>query len=358
MLSDLKTLLSPKKPWLDLVYLGFFFLEWLVAPPGRAELWLSLAAMTLFIAAYVLVMRRRDWTVLVACALGLALGFALAPMNLGAAVFIVFAAPMIARLPDPALRTPALIILGPVVVLTGLILNMPWYFMLAAVGLGAVSALSAGTAARRAEQEALEALRLLDAGQEAARSERARMARDLHDLLGHTLSVIALKADLAERFLAADPDRAAQEVSAIRSISRDALAEVREVVTGLRPRDLSVAQAEITQRLEAAGLDVVADGAIPRLDREQAGALAMVLREAATNILRHAHASRVTVCWRDAAGRTELEITDDGAGSGLEPGAGLTGLTERLALLGGRLEIEDADGVTLRAILPEREARS
>jgi len=342
MLDRARDLLTTKKPWLDLIYLGFFFLEWFVDPPGTTELALALGALALFLAVYIWVMRRRDWTVLAGCAVSLALGFALARYNIGAGVFIIFTAPMIARLPDPALRTPSLIVIGPVIFLTGLLLSMPWYFILATLVLGTISALSAGTSARRAEEAEAEAERVEMASALAAQGERDRMARDLHDLLGHTLSVIALKADIAERLLDQDAERVRPELKAIHSISRDALAEVREVVSGLKRRSLPAAWAELEARLADAGMEVETRGLELDLDADLSAGLVMILREAVTNILRHSGASAVRVALERSASGLALSIEDNGRGGLVESGSGLSGMRDRVASLGGDIRFDDA----------------
>ncbi|MGW1781485.1 sensor histidine kinase [Streptomyces sp. NPDC002143] len=179
----------------------------------------------------------------------------------------------------------------------------------------------------------------------AANEERLRLARDLHDLLGHSLSLITLKSELAGRMLPDHPDKAAQQVADIEQVSRQALVDVREAVTGYRRPRLASELAGAQVALTAAGI-TVAIPAEPDLDGVPEGsesALAWALREAITNVVRHSGADRCTV---DLVRRQtldgpvlELSVEDDGAGgSGKGPGNGLTGLTERLEKAGGTLE--------------------
>lgn len=180
----------------------------------------------------------------------------------------------------------------------------------------------------------------------AANEERLRLARDLHDLLGHSLSLITLKSELAGRMLPDHPDKAAQQVADIEQVSRQALVDVREAVTGYRRPRLAGELAGAQVALTAA--DVVADlPAEPVLDgvpEETESALAWALREAVTNVVRHSGARRCTV---ELVRRQtldgpvlELSVEDDGSGgsSAAAPGNGLTGLTERLEKAGGSLE--------------------
>lgn len=176
----------------------------------------------------------------------------------------------------------------------------------------------------------------------AANEERLRMARDLHDLLGHSLSLITLKSELAGRMLPDHPDRAAQQVADIEQVSRQALFDVREAVSGYRrptlPGELAGARTALTAAGVLADLPAEAPEDIPE---EAESALAWSLREAVTNVVRHSGAKRCTVALRTcqtlAGPVLELAVTDDGAGGASVPGNGLTGLTERLEAVGGTL---------------------
>ncbi|WP_328753395.1 histidine kinase [Streptomyces sp. NBC_00285] len=179
----------------------------------------------------------------------------------------------------------------------------------------------------------------------AANEERLRLARDLHDLLGHSLSLITLKSELAGRMLPAHPDKAAQQVADIEQVSRQALVDVREAVTGYRRARLAPELAGAQVALTAAGVTAAlpAEPDLTGVPEDSEAALAWALREAVTNVVRHSGARRCTVellrrQTLDGA-RLELRVEDDGSGgSGGGPGNGLTGLTERLEKAGGTLE--------------------
>ncbi|KUO04417.1 sensor histidine kinase [Streptomyces caeruleatus] len=183
----------------------------------------------------------------------------------------------------------------------------------------------------------------------AANEERLRLARDLHDLLGHSLSLITLKSELAGRMLPDHPDKAARQVADIEQVSRQALVDVREAVTGYRRPRLAAELAGAKVALTAAGVVAALPAAEPDLTgvaEDGETALAWALREAITNVVRHSGAGRCTVelLRRQTLDGPVLELSVEDNGSGDQgggPGNGLTGLTERLEKAGGTL---DADG--------------
>ncbi|MFJ2769884.1 sensor histidine kinase [Streptomyces sp. NPDC087300] len=172
----------------------------------------------------------------------------------------------------------------------------------------------------------------------AVEKERLRFSRDLHDLLGHTLSVIVVKAEATRRLAPRDLDAALGQVADIESVGRQALTEIREAVTGYREGSLATELDRARDLLDAAGIEAVVRQSGPPLDPQSAALLGWVVRESATNVVRHSGAGRCEIEVTGTAERTRLTITDDGRGTGEDtPGSGLTGLTERLATAGGSL---------------------
>jgi two-component system, NarL family, sensor histidine kinase DesK len=207
---------------------------------------------------------------------------------------------------------------------------------------------------------------LLDARAEladrAVTEERLRFARDMHDLLGHDLSLIALKAELAGKLLPPGADQAAGEVADIRVLSRSALAQVREAVDGYRRPTLSSELAGARVALEAAGIELIVDGPSESLDPEIEPVLAWAVREGATNVIRHSGARRAEIRIKPGRDTTELEIADDGRGApvsngtGSRAGHGLRGLCERADAVGGTVQTAAgaSGGFRLRVSLPTR----
>ncbi|MDX6739875.1 sensor histidine kinase [Actinocorallia sp. A-T 12471] len=180
--------------------------------------------------------------------------------------------------------------------------------------------------------------------------ERIRFARDLHDVLGHSLQAVALRAELAERLLPRDPERVAKELAEIQAMARGAVQEMREIVRGYRTTSLRTELDGATAVLRAAGISC--DGAaLPAdLPRHVHETLGWVAREAVTNVLRHSGATRCAMEVRTDGGRVELEIVNDGARRAAGSGSGLAGLRERLAAVGGALQAGPADGGRFRVL--------
>jgi two-component system, NarL family, sensor histidine kinase DesK len=168
----------------------------------------------------------------------------------------------------------------------------------------------------------------------AAENERFRIARDLHDVLGHSLTTITVKAGLARQVGEADPARALQEIADVETLARRSLADVRGAVSGYRDVTLAGELATGRQLLRAAGITADLPGAVEVVDPAHQELFGWVVREGLTNIVRHAHASWCAV----RLSTSSVEIVDDGVGEAGPPGNGLAGLRERVAALGGVLD--------------------
>ena len=184
--------------------------------------------------------------------------------------------------------------------------------------------------------------------------ERLRFARDLHDLLGHSLSVIALKSELAGRLIKTTPGLAANEVEDIEQVARDALREVRDAVAGYRQPSLSAELAGAREALTAAGIELRAEGEHMPLPPAVEAVLAWAVREGVTNVMRHSQAKRCTIRIFKKDGSAAVEVVDDGRGGTPEPGSGLHGLRERVLERGGTLTAEPLphEGFRLRVTVP------
>ncbi|MFH9721853.1 sensor histidine kinase [Streptomyces sp. NPDC017254] len=192
----------------------------------------------------------------------------------------------------------------------------------------------------------------------AVEKERLRFSRDLHDLLGHTLSVIVVKSEVVRRLAPRDLDAALAQVADIESVGRQALTEIREAVTGYREGSLATELDRARDALTSAGIEPVVRRSGPLLEPQTEALLSWVVRESATNAVRHSGASRCVIALDGTADRVRLTVTDDGRGpvgaAGTTPGSGLRGLRERLAAAGGTLDSGPAPrgGFRVAAELP------
>lgn len=226
---------------------------------------------------------------------------------------------------------------------------------LAVGGLGVAARLWSNLAATNAQlRQAREEIARL-----AVAEERLRFARDLHDLLGHSLSLIALKTDVISRLLPDAPQKAAAEARDAETAAREALREVRAAVAGYRRPTLVAELAAAREVLGAAGIGYSVEGEELRPAAAAEEVLAWAVREGVTNVVRHSRAHRCVIRLQPDDGEFSLEVFDDGVGMpGREPsasaGSGLAGLGERVAAAGGTLEAGPGPngGFRLRIALP------
>lgn len=190
----------------------------------------------------------------------------------------------------------------------------------------------------------------------AVAEERERFSRDLHDLLGHTLSVMVVKAQAVRRLAATDPDAVVGHAADIEQIGRRALGDVRQAVDAMHAPTLAGELDEVRRALDAAGIATTVDWSAPEPSGKADEVLAWALREGATNVMRHSGASACRIALVDRDGRLELTITDDGVGTPTAPTlrlGGLTGLRDRLTAAGGDLTVErPGEGFRLVATVP------
>jgi len=177
-----------------------------------------------------------------------------------------------------------------------------------------------------------------EVAQHATDRERSRIARDLHDLLGHSLSLITLKGELATRLL---PEGApgVDEVRDMVALSREALQQVRDAVSGYRQPTLATELMAARVALRAAGMDLEVQQDVGALDRETEAVLGWVIREGCTNVIRHSGAKHCRIHLTRNPGELKIEVANDGWRVPQVPaGNGLRGLEERLSALGGTLD--------------------
>ena len=171
-------------------------------------------------------------------------------------------------------------------------------------------------------------------------AERERIARDLHDLLGHTLTVIVIKSDLANRVFEKDPAMAQREIVEVEQTARKALAEVREAVVGYRTEGFAAEVAQARRALTAAGVQLTTNIEPEVLARPQVSTVCLALREGVTNVVRHAGATACHLELKREGKRVMLLLEDNGSGTLRTEGSGVRGMRERLTAIGGNVSVE------------------
>ena len=185
-------------------------------------------------------------------------------------------------------------------------------------------------------------------------AERERIARDLHDLIGHSLSSIALKAELADKYLSLkEQSKAQQEISEVAILSREILSEVRQAVSGLKKQNLSNSLNKLMAELINQNFTVECNNKLKTLSATIESTLVLILTEAVTNILRHSTGDKVALELWQENNQVKLTIHDNGHCDDFIQGNGLQGIHERCQQLNGQLSIDNKQGFMLNITLPE-----
>jgi two-component system sensor histidine kinase DesK len=358
--TSLKGLRRIGANYIWLMYSVFFFVEPILR--RNATYWIeNLAIFAVFLAIYVcFVETKRLQLRLPLVGLICLMGVLTIHFNDGASYFFIFAGAWLPFAVE-SLRTAAILLCS-----ESLLVGAEWLVLREnpinfAITAGFVLVVG-GANSFMAEQKRADCK--LRAAQEenaalAAVAERERIARDLHDVLGHTLSVIVLKAELAGRLLGKDNARAASEIADVEKTARTALAEVREAIGGYRTKGLQAEVEQARRTLDAAGVLLECGDTPPQMAASEETVLSLAVREAVTNIVRHAGATLCTMQFAESGdGFRALIVADNGRGAGGGEGNGLRGMRERVQALGGRFRVESSSGTRVVIELPAAVGRS
>jgi two-component system sensor histidine kinase DesK len=344
-------------PLFWVIYLGFFFIHPIAAHVSLRIWLLDLLGAAVFLVLYFGLFFLECPRALLHVAGMVLLGVLFQPINTGACTFFIFAASMLPFCVKTQTATAiGLGSIASIAAIQGLIIHLDtwtlFFSTLFPIFIGTGNTFFADRARmnqrlRRANEE-IENL--------AKVAERERIARDLHDVLGHTLSVITLKSELAGKLIERDPDRAGNEIREVEQISRQALSDVRDAIRGYRCNGLVAELAQAKSTLETAGLTVQCDAATSmKLPAMQESVLSLAVREGVTNVVRHAQARTCRLRLEQQNESCRLEIQDDGQGFSTMEGNGLRGMRERVEMLGGTLERTNRSGTLLIITLPLKE---
>jgi two-component system sensor histidine kinase DesK len=292
----------------------------------------------------------------------LALGMAAFPFNSGSSTFFLYAGLLLPFILESVAWVAGLVLLDFVLLVgEGMLLHFHFLNYSISAFFLLVGAVSNTWIARQKWMNVKLAMAHEEIEKLAAVAERERIARDLHDVLGHTLSVIVLKSELAGRLMERDPKRAAAEIADVESTARTALAEVREAIGGYRAKGLAAELAAARRTLDAAGVSLTyeADALASErvLDATEETVLSLAVREAVTNIVRHAEATECRMRLATTKdGFHALLVEDNGCHAVTHEGNGLRGMRERVQALGGRFSLKcglmQGQGTSLLVELP------
>lgn len=347
-----------RTPLLWLLYLAFVFIGPVFAgTTARPWTWTaSWVSVVLFGPLYFLGYWTEGWRQVGVGVLICLIGTALSPINTGGNTYFIFGAYFCGYSVTAARQIPLrLLPWAAVVAVTSVLVQPSAYFWAPAVLGGLVIGLLGSDQRRRAMHTVHLSMARAEVEALARIAERERIAADLHDLLGQSLSLVSLKAELAQRLLPNDQARAAKELGEIRDVARQALSEVRTAVQGYRVGNGAGLRQELAnarRALDAAGVQLQCDDdltpLVKRLDAKHEAVVALALREGVTNVVRHAAAQHCEIRFLVDDEGFGVEIADDGQGLLRSVGNGLTGMRQRVESLGGRLELDAANGTTVR----------
>lgn len=342
--------------WLPLVYLVVPFIQLIFDPyAGIADWLLAAGLIATFLPLYVAAVRRPDRARLW-CTLMALLGVSATPFNVGASIMFVYAAACAGRTGSRREALRWLVGLTAALGVTAVVSFVPmpwrlWGLLPSLVFLWIIGLIQMESTERsRATAE----LRLHNSRVQhlATVAERERIARDLHDLLGHSLTAVVVRAQLVQQ-LVDDPERVRAEAASIEHTAREALTQVRATLTEMRQAGLEDELAAAQETLSSMGVeltvhweeDLVLVGSVEH-------ALALALREAVTNVARHARARTCHVSIAARGDKLQVVVADDGIGGHARDGSGLTGMRERITAVGGTVQRTTDAGTIVTIIVP------
>ena len=347
-----RALVDPDDPWVWLLFLPFYAFPWIFDAPSTFALLASAAGITVFLGLYLIAGKTPNPSPFLLLGI-LAVAVALAPVGGNWSVIAVYAAAMAGEI-RPSRKGIALIAtVSGAIAITGLAIGHHVIWWGPAVLLSAMVGGSNISAAALKDKN-VQLLRAQDEVRTLSRvAERERIGRDLHDLLGRTLTLIVVKADLAERLSTRDPNAAIQEVRDLRYAAREALRDVRDALSGAREESFAHEIGAARAMLDSADIVFQIEGDPSGVPPELAGVLGMALREAVTNVVRHAEATECTLAITRQSRKLMVEVADNGRGGSFREGGGLLGMRTRLIAAGGSLDVRSsADGTRLVARVP------
>jgi two-component system, NarL family, sensor histidine kinase DesK len=347
------------KSWVWLVFSIYYFIPMYYVQYSTLEIAIQLLAYFTFIGLYLWAFklpRAKGW---IPISLITLIAVSISPLTVGSSTFFSFLGVLIGF--TYSTRT-LLILLGGYVAIILLFQfylyeNYPFQFFGLPALMGLVTTSIVGYMEKFREENRIQSLKSSQEIQQlAVIAERERIARDLHDILGHTLSSIALKAELAEKLLLQEKNTEAKEhIRDLHQIARNSLSLVRQTVSGYKHRGLTGEVIDLCDKLRQQGFIVNLRGDIPNLTPRAETAVILALTELTTNLLRHSNASHCEIHFLNDDKNINICVQDNGKVKQIEQGNGLHGIQERLAAIAGELLIDISKGCRFDIRLPKSE---
>jgi len=356
----MKTCRSPlflEKPWIWLIFSLYYFIPIYYTPYSTPQYLFLFGAYIAFVMLYLratVMNTKYVWQPITAI---LVLALLVTPLSPGSSTFFSYVGFLIGYSYGTRLY---LTLLGSII---AMILTLQYHYQyqvpfFALPGISGIVTISLWGYIERIRGAA--ALHWLQSRQEieqlAVIAERERIARDLHDILGHTLSSIALKAELAEKLLKQEKnDDVGEHLSDLHKIARESLSLVRQTVSGYKHRGLSGEVIQLCDKLRQNGFAVELLGDIPLLSPRAETALILALTELTTNVLRHSNGNHCKISFQQSGETVVISMQDNGCIRSLTPGNGLNGIQERLHALAGDISAQISNGARFDITLPMNE---
>lgn len=338
-----------------LIFSAYYFIPIVVIPLTGWKLALALIGYSAFIATYISFrfLPANRWYLALSAMLGIAIACSF--ITPGASNFFMYCGFFLGIILPLGYFIGAVILMLTGTYFLGEALNYPFLFFSLYIVIGTPTIGMIGVFERIRAHSAQRERQSADEIRSLAQSlERERIARDLHDVIGHTLSTIALKAELAQKLLVREKmDQAAEELTQLQAITRDGLQQVRETISGVHRSNLADELENLALRMREQGIDLIQTGEPPILTADIDAALALILRELTTNILRHSKASQCELLFKQTPALITMTLQDNGVVTDLSEGNGLRGIRQRLQTLDGELVITSDKGFCASIRLPQ-----
>lgn len=342
-----------ERPEFYLVYLLFYFFPWLFKTPSSADIIAAVLAIAVFLPIYFHAHKQTGLKGIPHIVGISATGFALSPFFGAHGVFHIYAMVQAGFIRPERVAWIVALVTTVVFSLFSWLTQQSWWDYSFPIFVGIITAIGTISTAGRIEQNTqLERSRELDQ-QLAAVAERERIAQDLHDLLGQTLTMVALKSEVAVKLFEKKPEQAKQELEEIRDAARSALKDVREAVAGMNKTTLNAELKRAQQILTSAGVALTIEGVVPTLKAEVDQVLGLAVRETMTNIVRHSKAKSANLLIEETAETLLLTVEDSGIAEPIKEGSGLSGLRKRIESLGGHTNLQLTPGLRVSIQIPD-----